>query len=99
MRWFVLVAGIFGLACAAYIPFGFFRIFPFDSLNNLEPLDAVGFTIFWTAFLLIYVTSLSQIALAIKEWHGNVHRMLLLKLLDAQLQQPSLPSAADLNQH
>jgi hypothetical protein len=37
--------------------------------------------------LLGFVVGTYLIVLAIRDWHGNVNRMLLLKLLDAQEKQ------------
>jgi hypothetical protein len=42
---------------------------------------------FWPKFLLGFYCAIWFVVWAIRDWHGNVHRMLLLRLLDAQQQQ------------
>jgi hypothetical protein len=41
------------------------------------------FAVFWPKALLMMVVASWLIVLAIRDWHGNVERMLLLRLLDA----------------
>ena len=52
--------------------------------HDLSPADKSGlFTLIWVDTSLFSVFAGYCIGMAIKYWHGNVHRMLLLRLLDA----------------
>lgn len=74
MAAFILV--VYG--CIAYI------LFQTLGSETFSPADsALLFAIFWPKVLLMVVAASAFAALAIRDWHGNIHRMLLLKLLDA----------------
>jgi len=89
MRWFALGTGIFVWACYGYI-----LISLFDHLHLTEtgredfPPQAWGwlflFAMFWPKCLIGFAFGAWLIGSAIRDWHGNVNRMLLLKLLEAQ---------------
>ena len=80
-RWILLVMAAFGFAVYGYV-----ALFLFSTLDSqtFSPADsALLFAFFWPKALLIMVIASGFIALAIRDWRGNVHRMLLLRLLDA----------------
>ena len=90
LRWAVLGAGIFAWAVYGYIAFSI--------CDRLQSADAghdsfgsyvwlAGFAMMWPKCLLGFVVGTCLIVLAIRDWHGNVNRVLLLKLLDAQEKQ------------
>jgi len=89
-RWAVLGAGIFAWAVFGYIAFSIC-----DRLQSVEigkdrlgyEIWLTGFAMIWPKCLLGFVVGTYLIFVAIKDWHGNVNRMLLLKLLDAQEKQ------------
>jgi hypothetical protein len=81
-RCILLVMAAFGFAIYGYVAF-----FLFSTLDSkkFSPSDsALLFAVFWPKALLMMVIASGFIALAIRDWRGNVHRMLLLRLLDAQ---------------
>jgi hypothetical protein len=93
-RWVLLGAGIFAWAVYGYIAFSIC-----DSLQSSDTghdnvgsyIWLVGFAMMWPKCLLGFVIGSYLIVLAIKDWHGNVNRVLLLKLLDAQEKQADDP--------
>ncbi len=81
-RWILLGMAAFGFAIYGYVAF-----FLFSTLDSqtFSPSDsALLFAVFWPKALLMLIIASSFIALAIRDWRGNVHRMLLLRLLDEQ---------------
>jgi hypothetical protein len=86
-RWAVLGAGFFAWAVYGYIAFSVFGRLQSaeigkDSLGYMIWLT--GFAMIWPKCLLGFAVGACLIGFAIRDWHGNVHRMLLLKLLNAQ---------------
>jgi amino acid permease len=80
-RWILLVMAAFGLAIYGYVAY-----FLFSTLDaqTFSPADsALLFAVLWPKALLMAVIAGAFIALAVRDWRGNVHRMLLLRLLDA----------------
>src|SRR2546423_11746830 len=80
-RWILLVTAAFGFAVCGYVAF-----FLFSTLDSqtFSPADsALLFAVFWPKALLMMVIASGFIALAVRDWRGNVHRILLLRLLDA----------------
>ena len=89
-RWAVLGAGIFAWAVNGYIAFSIYERLQSvdigkDSLGY--EIWLTGFAMIWPKCLLGFAVGACLIVLAIRDWHGNVHRTLLLKLLDAQERQ------------
>ncbi len=89
-RWAVLGAGVFAWAVYGYIAF--------TLANRLQSIETdrgnfefniwlVGFAMMWPKCLIGFALGAFLIVLAIKDWHGNTNRVLLLKLLDAQQKQ------------
>lgn len=81
-RWILL-----GMAAFILVAYGYVAYLLFSTLGSetASPADsALLFAIFWPKVILMLVGAGAFIALAIGNWHGNVHRMLLLRLLDAQ---------------
>ena len=81
-RWILLGMATFILAAYGYIAHLLFSTLGSD---GFAPADsALLIAIFWPKVILMAVGAGAFIALAIRDWRGNVHRMLLLRLLDAQ---------------
>jgi hypothetical protein len=79
-RWILLGMAAFLLAAYGYIAY---RLFGTLGSETFSPADsALLFALFWPKVLLMAVMAGAFIALAVRDWHGNVHRMLLLRLLD-----------------
>jgi hypothetical protein len=84
-RWVLIGMAAFGFAVYGYV--GYVLFSSLDS-KTFSPADcALLFAVFWPKALLIMVGASWFIVLAIRDWHGNVERMLLLRLLDAHQKQ------------
>ena len=81
-RWILLVVGIFALACYTYILISVYRGLDFQ---NLQPINVLFFATLWPKCLMMFILGAGFIVWAIRDWHGNPNRKLLLRLLDAQL--------------
>lgn len=78
------------MAAFGYGIYGYVAYILFSTLDSktLSPADsALLFAVFWPKVLLMMVFASWLVGLAIRDWHGNVQRMLLLRLLDAQQTQ------------
>ena len=84
IRWILLVVAAFSLAVYGYIAAQIVI-----KLESGQPGDNSTFMVafFWPKCLLGFCLAAWFIAWAIRDWHGNVQRMLLLRLLDAQLKE------------
>jgi len=87
LRWFLIGTGIFGIVCSGFIVI--------ELLQHIDAMLAVhddvtsrgwllGFALFWPKCLLLFGFGAFLIIWAIRDWHGNANRVLLLKLLEAQ---------------
>lgn len=86
-RWAVLGAGIFAWAVYGYIAFSICDRLESVKIgkDNLEyEIWLTAFAMMWPKCLLGFAVGTCLIVLAIRDWHGNVNRTLLLKLLNAQ---------------
>jgi uncharacterized membrane protein len=96
-RWMLMGLGIFLLAVyGCLLAFYYHLLFPAE--NDATPFgdllsraNILMFAIFWPKFLLAFCFSGWCIVKAITEWHGNINRRLLLKLLEAQQAQSTSP--------
>ena len=80
-RWILIGMAAFGFAIYGYVAYMLFSTL--DS-KTFSPADsALLFAVFWPKALLMMVFASWFIVLAIRDWRGNVERMLLLRLLDA----------------
>jgi len=80
-RWILLGVAAFGFATYGYVAYVLFSVL--DS-KTFSPADtALVFAFFWPKALLMVLLTSAFIAMAVRDWRGNVHRMLLLRLLDA----------------
>ena len=80
-RW--ILVGMAAILLAAY---GYVAYLLFGTLDSrtFSPADsALLFAVYWPKVILMAVMAGAFIALAVRDWRGNVHRMLLLRLLDA----------------
>ncbi len=81
-RWVLLGMVVFFLTALCYM--AYFLFHTLDS-ETFSPADsALVFAIVCSKFYLMIGVTVVFLGLAIRDWHGNVHRMLLLRLLDAQ---------------
>jgi hypothetical protein len=82
MRWMFLVVAAFLLA-----EYGFFAVVVIHMLDTgkltTDPtLVLVVLAFFWPKCLLAFCFAAWLIVVATRDWHGNVERMLLLRMLD-----------------
>jgi hypothetical protein len=89
-RWFLLATGITIAGVYAYILVLLLHLV-FLSGNDptrlgdvLSHTNVLVFAVFWPNCLLALCYAAWCISVAIRDWHGNPGRMLLLKLLEAQ---------------
>jgi hypothetical protein len=91
VRWLLLGLGI--LICGISV---WLQIF---ALNHLLPLVnerdnrqlflmVVAFAVVWLKCLVVFAIGAWFIVWSIRDWNGNVNRMLLLKLLDDRWREP-----------
>jgi len=81
-RWILLLVGIFALACYGYILISMYYRLDFQ---NLQPAEVLLFAVFWPKCLIMFLFGTYFIVWAIRDWHGNANRKLLLKLLNDKL--------------
>jgi hypothetical protein len=89
-RWFMLVGGII-TAIEFLFLLGLLFHQLFLTLNDTSAFGSIFFSvnilmfaIHWPTCLAVLYISGWSIITAIRDWHGNINRILLLKLLDAQ---------------
>ena len=82
MRWVLLAAAVLGLGACVYFAYFLYRLLDSQALSRAD--CALLFAVFWPWILLMVIAAVASIALAIRDWHGNAHRALLLRLLEAR---------------
>jgi len=81
-RWILIGMAAFTLAIYGYITH---LLFSTVGSGTFSPADsAFLFALYWPEVFFLAVMAGACLALAVRDWRGNVRRMLLLKLLDAQ---------------
>lgn len=91
-RWILLATGVFGIIAYCYFAF---RVIHFIEPENYGEGEVLFFAYFWPKCLLMFCIAAYFIGLAIRDWRGNANSKLLLKLLEAQLNQTSKDSKPD----
>ena len=81
-RWMLLALAGFAFAAYGYIAYQMFSRLDSSKFPNQDSALMVAF--FWPKCLVGLLFGAWFLSLAIRDWKGNVNRMLLLKLLDAQ---------------
>jgi hypothetical protein len=85
MRWFFLATGIFAVCVSICILVAtLVSLFGSQRTTALNLYEVLFFAVLWPKCLLEFGLGGWLIVWAITNWHGNVNRMLLLRLLDAQ---------------
>jgi hypothetical protein len=86
-RWLVLAMGLLSAVVAAL--WAYLVAFRFAGLGPGHPdsreVVAIAFVV--TKCCLMFLFAAWCFAVAFRDWHGNAHRLLLLRLLDARLQE------------
>ena len=81
-RWIVVGMAAFILAGSGYIAHLLFSTLDTEIFSPTD--SALLFALFWPKVILWAGLAGVFVGLAIRDWRGNVQRMLLLRLLDAQ---------------
>jgi len=83
LRWRWIIFGIvpLGLAYVGCFIYTIFRML--DSKTISEAQTAMVIAVFWPQALLVVLVAAALTGLAIRDWHGRAHRVLLLKLIEA----------------
>ena len=76
------MVSIFAFGCSGFILVSMFSKLDFQ---NLKSVDVLLFAVIWPKCLLIFLFATYFVVLAIRDWHGNANRRLVLRLLDEQL--------------
>jgi hypothetical protein len=81
VRWMLLATGVVLGIVLIYTLVGLYRTLHFDALT---PYEVIFFAMLWPKCLIVMIGAAWLIVWPLTNWHGNVNRMLLLRLLDAQ---------------
>ena len=85
-RWIFMVVGVFELGSVAFYVSILLRLLK-PVGESPDSNDVLLIAILVTKLFINLAIGCWLLVVAFRDWHGNVNRMLLLKLLDAQLQQ------------
>lgn len=83
-RWIILTGAALTLVGYAYVLFRLIAMLKSDSFTDLPGATALIVAFLWPKCLFGFCLGSILLGLAIRDWHGNVQRMLLLKLLEEQ---------------
>jgi hypothetical protein len=92
LRWFLLAAGIFAALCSSFVVIELLKhidIMVAGHDDVVSRLWLFGFALVWPKCLILFSFAALFIFWAIRDWHGNANRVLLLKLLEAQQKDES----------
>jgi hypothetical protein len=88
MRWFLLATGIFVASVYIYLLVAeLVSLFGSQRTTDLNIYDVFLFAMLWPKCLLGFGIGGWSIAWAIRDWNGNVNRVLLLHLVETQQKQ------------
>lgn len=91
-RWILLVSGVLGIIAYGYFSFWVIHFIEPGSFGEGEVLL---FAFFWPKCLLMVCIAGFLLGWAIRDWRGNTNRVLLLKLLNAQMSQMGRDSTSE----
>jgi len=83
-RWFLLVIGISCLGLCVVFGFLLHSLLAILDHGLFNPSMVLFILLIWTKCCFYFVFGILCLVRVTLDWHGNVNRMLLLKLLDAQ---------------
>jgi hypothetical protein len=85
IRWLVLAIGILStVLCGGFGYFLYLLIKSEPGPDNLDSGVVFFIVLFWTKCCMYFILGVWSFTTVCSKWHGDVNRMLLLKLLDAQ---------------
>jgi hypothetical protein len=83
IRWLVLALGV--LSTFLFVAYGYFlRLLILESGRQIDSAGVLIFALLWTKCCMYFVFATLSFAIAWRNWRGDVNRMLLLRLLEAQ---------------
>ena len=79
-RWILIGLGAAFFACYGYLAYLLFSTLDPETFSPAD--SALMFAVFWPTVILMSVVGAKCVVTVVMDWHGNVQRRLLLKLLD-----------------
>jgi len=84
VRWLLLVTGIFCIGLCAMFGFLLHSLIDVSDHGQFNTTMVFFMLLIWTKCCFYFIFGVWCLATVNQNWHGDVNRMLLLKLLDAQ---------------
>src|SRR3954463_6342505 len=84
MRWFLLVMGVFSIGLCAMLGYLLHSLITQSEAGYFDGQIVFYIVLIWTKCCFYFVFALWCLMTVCVKWHGDVNRMLLLRLLDAQ---------------
>src|SRR6185312_14270996 len=81
-RWLVLAMGILSIGACAMFGYVFHLLVSESAQGHLDSVSISFICLFWTKCCFYFVFGVWCFVTVAVKWHGDVNRMLLLKLLD-----------------
>jgi hypothetical protein len=83
-RWIVLAVGVFSLAVGSLCGYMLYLLVAERGREHLDSVTVFLIVLIWTKCCMYLAFGVWFLSTAYLKWHGDVSRMLLLRLLDAQ---------------
>ncbi|MHB8522927.1 MAG: hypothetical protein ACYDH9_19500 [Limisphaerales bacterium] len=84
VRWLLLAMGVFFIALCSLFGYLLHSLVSESGRDHLDSVTVFFIVLIWTKCCMYFLFGVGFVILACTKWHGDVNRMLLLKLLDAQ---------------
>ena len=84
MRWCAVAIGV--LSTIVWTGWGWvlYKLTREDNRGHLDSVDVFLIVMLWTKCCMWFVIGMGSFVSAFTKWHGDVNRLLLLRLLDSQ---------------
>jgi hypothetical protein len=96
-RWVVLVCGVLCIVMCGLVGYLLYRIISDAGSIPPDSKSILVILLFWTKCCMYFVFGVWCFVIVCTKWHGDVNRMLLLKLLDAQQKEATKDSTQPRN--
>ena len=83
-RWLVLVMGVFSTGLCALLSYLLYGLIAESEAGHFDGQIVFFIVLIWTKICFYFIFGVWCFITACLKWHGDVNRMLLLRLLDAQ---------------
>jgi hypothetical protein len=94
LRWAVLAIGAMSTVVCTGWGYFLYKLAHEDNGGHLDPSDVFIIALLWTKCCMWFLIGTWSFLTAFVKWHGDVNRMLLLRLLDAQQKQTATDERA-----